>query len=271
MVMNPKEIRRSPFQLRPVKKHTVEYLGLKRSIARHGILQPILIRNGNEIIDGAHRHECALDLNMEDVPVHIIDMTDQEVLEAQVIANEQRVATLDAYLARRLWRICRNMDHREVASRIGKSVSWVKQVCQLERLTPATLALLDQGKLTFRQSVLLARIPRKHQEQCWSMDEPQLQYVVRKLKADGVMPTIVDVTPMYRPIRHVMDEQERPVEAGRIIMNETDQSPVEVWKAALRWAIQMDSDTYGRRLRKFENRDDGFDLPADNVSEHEDK
>lgn len=262
--MNPKDIRRSPFQLRPVRKHTVAYLGLRKSIQQRGILQPILIRerDGYEIVDGAHRHECALDLNMEDVPVHIIDMTDEEVLEAQIIANEQRIETLDADLVKRLWKLAKTMDHNMLANRLGKSRSWLRQVCQLERLTPYTMQLLDKGKITFRQAVLLSRIPREHQEQCWGMDEPQLQHVVRTLKNEGRLPTVVDVTPYYRPIRQVIEEADSPVYAGRIILNETDGNPVEVWKAALRWAIQMDSETYERRLKKFE-RDRNYSTPDD--------
>ena len=270
--MDAKLLHRSPFQLRPVRKQTVEYLQLRASIKQHGILQPVLVRiteRGHEIIDGAHRHECALDLNL-DVPTHVVEMTDEQVLQVQVVANEQRIKTLDADLVKRLWKITRDMDHRIVASQMGKSLSWVKNVCQMERLTPTSLQLFDRGKLTFRQAVLLARIPRSYQEQCWGLDESQLQHVVRSLKVDGVMPSPQRVTPMYRPLRQVIDEFERPSDAGLIILNETDGSPVEIWKAALRWVCQMDAATLARREKKFENLDDNSNLGDDTgiVSKH---
>jgi ParB/RepB/Spo0J family partition protein len=252
--MNPNSIHRSPFQLRPVRKHTVAYLGLRNSIRTHGVLQPVLVREterGTELIDGAHRHECCLDLNL-DCPVRVVNMTDEQVLEVQVIANEQRIETLDADLVKRLWKLSKRMDHKTLANRLGKSISWLKQVCQLERLTPYSMELLDKGKLTFRQAVLLSRVPRENQEQCWGMDEAQLQHVIRCLKLEGRMPTVVGVTPYYRPIRQVVEESERPLYAGQIIMNETNGNPIEIWKAALRWAMQMDSETFGRRLKKFE-------------------
>lgn len=262
--MRTDQIRRSPFQLRPVRKNTVSYLSLRKSIERHGILQPILVRerNGFECIDGAHRLECALDLRLDEVPVHIVDMTDEEVLQVQVIANEQRIKTLDADLVKRLWTISETMDHRKLAHSLGKSLSWLKSVCQLRSLTPYTMQLLDQGRISFRQAILLARIPRENQEQCWNMTEPQLQHVVRSLKVSGQMPTNVDVTPFYRPIRHVLEESETPVYAGRIILNETNGNPVEVWKAALRWTMQMDSETYRRRLKKSE-RDRNYSSVVD--------
>jgi len=268
MSMNPKDIVRSPFQLRPVRKQTLDYVCLRNSIKNQGILQPILIRKthrGWEIIDGAHRHECALDLNIDDVPVHIVDMTDEEVLEAQVSANVQRVRTLDADLARRLWRITKKLDHKVVANRMGKSLSWVKMVCQMERLTPMSLELYEDGKISFRHAVLLARIPRSNQEQCWGLDIAQLRHVIRQLKTQGRTNTEVGLTPMYRPIIHVINEADNPTEAGRIILNETDSSPVQVWKAALRWATQMDRDTKARREKKFAERDDQPDPSADTI------
>jgi hypothetical protein len=121
--------------------------------------------------------------------------------------------------------------------------------------------MFDLGKITFRQAVLLARVPRANQEQCWGLDESQLQYVIRSLKADGVMPSPQRVTPMYRPLQQVINEYTKPSEAGLIILNETDCSPVEVWKAALRWACQMDTDTVARREKKFDNPDNIVELP----------
>jgi len=229
-------------------------MALRASIDKQGLLQPILIRvthRGYEVVDGAHRLECALDLRLDDIPVLERDMTDEEVLAAQVSANVQRVKTLDADLARRLWRITKDMDHRVVANRMGKSLSWVKMVCQLERLSTKSLRLFDLGKLTFRQAVLLARIPRPHQEQCWGLSVDELRHVVRQLKTSGRINTQQSVTPMYRPILKVIDELERPTEAGRIILNDTDGSPVAVWKAALQWVLQMDRDTFERRSKKL--------------------
>lgn len=262
-------IRRSPFQLRPVKKHTVAYLQLRKSIEKYGILQPLLVRettSGLEIIDGAHRHECALDLRI-DAPIHIVKMSDVQVLEAQVIANEQRIKTLDSDIVKRLWKISKNLDHRELAASLGKSLSWLKAVCGLERLTPATLDLWNSGKFTFRQAILLSRIPRKQQHSCWFMDESQLQHVVRSLKIVGVKPSVIDVTPTYRPIQFVIDELQSPSDAGLIILNETDGRPVEIWKAALRWVLQMDKTSFNKRKKKHENLDDNFDLPTDNIGE----
>ena len=247
-------VRRSPFQLRPVKYHTREYIQLRNSIDRQGILQPILVRErdgGYEIIDGAHRFECACDLRMDLVPVHAVEMTDQQVLAAQISANTQRIQTLDADLARRIWKISKQLPVHELAHQLGKSVSWVKRVCGMEKLRPEIMELFDTGKVTFRKAYLLSHLPRENQMECWPLDEPELQYVVREVKASGRVPPRQEITPMYRSLQQTLEELRKPCEAGRIILNETDSSPLEVWKAALRWVTQMDDETRSRRISKL--------------------
>lgn len=210
----------------------------------------MLLRPPFEIVDGAHRHEAALDLRLPTVPCLIIDLTDQQVLEAQVAANDQRIKTLDADLAQRIWKISKKMPAEQLAYNIGRSVSWVKQVCGMEKLTPETLNLFDLGHITFRQAYLLSNIPREHQAECVGLPEAELQHILRELKTHGRLPERRVVCPIYRPLRKVLNELEQPNEAGRIILNETDQSPLEVWKAALRWVTQMDQKTFERREKE---------------------
>lgn len=251
-------LRRSPFQLRSVKPHTREYAQLRNSIDRQGILQPILVRKVGdeyEIIDGAHRFECACDLKMDTIPVLEVEMADQEVLAAQISANTQRIQTLDSDLARRIWKITKHMSVEEVAYQLGKSVSWVKQVCGMEKLRPEVLTLFDRGEVTFRKAFLLSHIPRSNQLECWSLDESELQYVVRQVKSSGRVPPRQTISPMYRSLQQTISEVDNPIEAGRIILNETDSSPVEVWKAALRWVCQMDERTRSRRIYKSLTKD----------------
>lgn len=221
-------------------------------------MQPILVRavgDFYEVVDGAHRYECARDLRLAEVPVLVRELTDDEVLAAQVSANTQRIETLDAELAKRIWKISKRMSIEQIAYNMGKSLSWVKMVCGMEKLTPESLILFDQGKVTFRQAYLLSQIPRKHQEECWPLNEPELQHIIRQLKATGRLVDAPSISPMYRSLRQTISEMEQPVEAGRIILNETDGSPVEVWKAALRWVCQMDQKTIERRSKKMVHRE----------------
>jgi ParB family chromosome partitioning protein len=64
---------------------------LAASIRSQGVLSPLLVRplteNGFEIVAGARRYRAAQMAEQEAVPVRIKNMTDAEVIEAQLVEN----------------------------------------------------------------------------------------------------------------------------------------------------------------------------------------
>jgi ParB family chromosome partitioning protein len=63
------------------------------SIRAHGVLSPLLVRPKGErfeIVFGAQRHRAAQMADAATVPVSIREMTDAQVLEAQLVENLQR-------------------------------------------------------------------------------------------------------------------------------------------------------------------------------------
>src|SRR5580658_11319733 len=67
---------------------------LADSIRVQGVLSPLLVRplneRGFEIVAGARRYRAAQMAEAETVPVRIVNLTDAEALEAQLIENLQR-------------------------------------------------------------------------------------------------------------------------------------------------------------------------------------
>src|ERR1035437_716908 len=67
---------------------------LAASIRSQGILSPLLVRpltdRSFEIVAGARRYRAAHLAEAETVPVRIVNLTDAEALEAQLIENLQR-------------------------------------------------------------------------------------------------------------------------------------------------------------------------------------
>ena len=67
---------------------------LADSIRSQGVLSPLLVRPLNEhsfeIVAGARRYRAAQLAESESVPVRIVNLTDAEALEAQLIENLQR-------------------------------------------------------------------------------------------------------------------------------------------------------------------------------------
>jgi ParB family transcriptional regulator, chromosome partitioning protein len=67
---------------------------LAESIRSQGVLSPLLVRplteRSFEIVAGARRYRAAQLAEAETVPVRIVNLTDAEALEAQLIENLQR-------------------------------------------------------------------------------------------------------------------------------------------------------------------------------------
>ncbi len=86
------KIQENPFQ--PRKAFDAEELaGLRDSIREYGVLQPIVVRNteaGYQLIAGERRLRAAREAGLTEIPVSVVDFTDQQVNEAALVENIQR-------------------------------------------------------------------------------------------------------------------------------------------------------------------------------------
>lgn len=67
---------------------------LVESIKQHGILQPLLVRpkgnNKYELVAGERRYRAAISVGLEEVPVVIRELADEEALQLAILENLQR-------------------------------------------------------------------------------------------------------------------------------------------------------------------------------------
>lgn len=86
------QIEQNPFQ--PRKAFDEEELtSLRESIRTHGLLQPLVVRpigDHFQLIAGERRLRAAAAAGLTDVPVHIVDFNDQQILEAALVENIHR-------------------------------------------------------------------------------------------------------------------------------------------------------------------------------------
>jgi ParB family chromosome partitioning protein len=82
----------NPFQ--PRKEFDEDELaGLSASIQSHGLLQPLVVRkagDGFQLIAGERRLRAARRAGLAEVPVTVVEFSDQQVLEAALVENIQR-------------------------------------------------------------------------------------------------------------------------------------------------------------------------------------
>ncbi|MFA5758457.1 MAG: ParB/RepB/Spo0J family partition protein [Clostridia bacterium] len=176
-VVKIKSIRENPVALRSVDRESEEYLGLRDSISRMGVLNPINVRRRSEevegvkvdyyeLVDGLHRYTSAVEAGLDSIPVNILTLEDVEVLEAQLMTNIHRIETKPVEYTKQLQRIFNmnpTMTMTEMAARLAKSPSWLNQRLGLLKLSSEVQSLVDDGKITVANAVAMSKLP--HEEQ----------------------------------------------------------------------------------------------------------
>jgi len=78
---------------RPVRADPGDVKSLSESIARNGLLQPIVVRiidDCVEIVAGNRRFLACRDLKLRKIPCHVTDLPDKEAYELSLVENTQR-------------------------------------------------------------------------------------------------------------------------------------------------------------------------------------
>ncbi len=148
---------------------------LATSVAAKGVLQAILVRpNPNskgprfEIVAGECRWRASVQAGRETIHAVIRELSDEDVLEFQLIENIHRKDLTDLEQAvgyRKL--IDSNPDKHSaasIASRIGMSVEWVWDTLSLNNLIPEAKQLLNEQRIGRRHAVLVARQTPENQK-----------------------------------------------------------------------------------------------------------
>jgi ParB/RepB/Spo0J family partition protein len=134
-----------------------EMAGLQASIEKQGILQPLIVRVVNQeyhLVAGERRLRAAKAAGISTVPTITREMTDEQVLEVQLIENLQRADLAPLEEAKALVQLVdRGLSQREVAQLIGKSEGWVSGRIRMLDLPKTTQKLVTKGKVTVEQAV----------------------------------------------------------------------------------------------------------------------
>ena len=128
--------------------------GLADSIAAHGVLQPILVREvGPEryaIVAGERRWRAAKLAALSEIPAIVVEMDEKTAAEVALIENIQRedlnpIEEAEAYetLANEY-----RMTQEDIAARVGKSRSAIANTMRLLDLPSDVRALVVDGKLS---------------------------------------------------------------------------------------------------------------------------
>lgn len=182
---------------------------LAESIRRQGVLSPLLVRElsegvagtrteppAYEVVCGARRYRAARLAGVSEVPVRVVVLSDDQVLELQVVENLQRedVHPMDEALGYEALQ-ARGYTGASIAAKVGKSVSYVNARLRFTALGPVARDAFLDGKLSPSVALLVARIPHvdlqaravKEIVQESPGHEPMTIFEVRRLLQDDYM------------------------------------------------------------------------------------
>jgi ParB family chromosome partitioning protein len=146
--------------------------GMAASMRVQGVLQRLLARpreKGFEIVFGAQRYCAAQMAELPTIPVDIREMSDAEVLEAQLVENLQR---RDVHPMEEAQGFKGLLDLEEpkytveqIAAKMGKSPAYVTTRLKLTELAPKVIDAFYAEEVGVGHALLLAKLPQEQQEQ----------------------------------------------------------------------------------------------------------
>lgn len=159
------QLQPSPFQPRQYMDETA-LAELAQSVAVHGVLQPILVRQkpGHshiwEIIAGERRWRAAQKAQLHEVPVIIREFDDETAAEIALIENLQRADLNALEEAQGIKRLMDEYGHTQekLAAVLGKSRSYVANMVRLLNLPVDVQMMMHGGKLSAGHAKILVNV-----------------------------------------------------------------------------------------------------------------
>ena len=152
---------------------------LAASIRENGVLQPLLVRpraeRSFEIVFGERRYRGAAMAEQDTVPVCIREMTDAQVLEAQLVENLQRQDVHPIHEAQGFSALMRLEEPKYsielIAAKCGKHPGYVASRLRLNELAPAAVEAFTKDEIGLGHALLLSKLQPQEQEEaltaCW--------------------------------------------------------------------------------------------------------
>ena len=133
---------------------------LAESIKNNGLIQPIAVRISRvdkkkyEIIAGERRWIAAQKAGLHEVPITILDLSDNETLEVSIVENIQREDLNIIEEAKAYERLSKEFgyDQEKIAKMMSKSRSHISNTLRLLVLPRDVVSLIEEGKLTAGQA-----------------------------------------------------------------------------------------------------------------------
>ncbi|MBM3814965.1 MAG: ParB/RepB/Spo0J family partition protein [Acidimicrobiia bacterium] len=137
---------------------------LSDSIRANGIIQPLIVRKKGdvyELIAGERRWRAARMAELSTVPVVVLDLVDEKLLEVSLVENLQREDLNPIEVAQAYDRLARehSLSHEEIGKRTGKDRASITNMIRLLRLPAEVQLMLAEHRLSMGHARAILGLP----------------------------------------------------------------------------------------------------------------
>ena len=260
------QIRGNTAALRGVDKESESYKGIVDSIKAKGFIGVISAREKTdpdtnevyyELADGLHRFTAACEAGVESLSVDVVDWTDEQMLEVQIMMNTHKVETKPVEYTKGLIRLLNAnpmLTEAELAKRLGKSGAWLRERLNLKKIENEHISnLIDDGKICLTNAFMLAKLPVDEQldflDRAMTMDAtefaPSVTARIKELK-DAKMKGKDAEPAEFVPVAHlqklavIKDEMDVPNTLVALAAQENVSDVTGTIKLVLSWILNLD-------------------------------
>jgi ParB/RepB/Spo0J family partition protein len=271
------EIKENPVALRAVNKESEDFIGLVDSMRQKGFLGAIIVRERKipetdevyyELVDGLHRYTAAREAGLKQINVDVTSLDDDEVLEAQIMANVHKVETRPVDYTNQLLRILTRqplMTEAQLAAKLAKSPTWISQRLSLKKLANSTIMeLVNDGKINLSNAYSLAKLPPDEQAQYVdaAMTETPSTFIqkvtqrvkdIRSERRKGVTPRPAEFTPIphmrkMQQLKDMLAEPEKLVAMAKAAGADSIEAGIQF---VIEWVLHMDFESVESAREKW--------------------
>jgi len=160
---------------------------LVRSVKERGVVQPLLVRakgTGYELVAGERRYRAARTAGLTEIPVIVLDVSDQETLELALVENLQR-EDLNVLEEARGYKTLADrfgMTQEQIADRVGKPRASVANRMRILGLPDEITTLIGEGRLSAGHAKVLLGIEIPEEQVLLALQTVKEDLSVRNLE-----------------------------------------------------------------------------------------
>jgi len=267
------------FMLRPVRKHSIEYIELVDSIRDNGLLNSILVRqhphfnDKYEIIDGLYRYTACQEVGLDEIPclLYSEELTPEKFLSLQIQCNAVNPETGDYCYAKYLKRIIDIREEigapisiMELSRLAGKSSGWVNTRLKLLALNEDIAEAVDNKEITLGKAVILTQVTSKiKQDEFFKVAskyttrefELLVGEYIEKQRADLDISNNLnyykaEITPRIHSMDELLIELDNLSEIPQIIIKKGLTNATDIVRITLEWVLNLHEDARKGQVRE---------------------